>query len=431
MSEHGQAAADTTTQPGKPGRLRSLDAFRGFDIAAMILVNMTWSRDANWIQLFHIGWNEGRQGATLTDLVFPWFLFIAGVAMPFSMTRGRGAALPAWRKIVSAFRRGLVIYTLGLVLDAASSGQFVFFKWNILQLIGAAYFVGVVLMLLPIWARAAVVGLVLGVKWFVLSVFRHPEHGESVWYFAVDGVEVANRYAKGAIPVNGEQHFKSIMLTWRDDLPFASSIDWGPFLNWATSIFNLLPATTVVVMGGFVGHALLRDSARRASTAVWMIGVGLGLWLLSWLWNLHHPWSKDFFTASYALLSVGTGTALLGVFYLLIDAEAWWRSPAWLEWTGERFVNFCRVMGVNAIAIYFANEFVFKAIMTKWRMPVLSSEQHVLGAYREVLAGWSAGLFGEGGVATVSMDFAFALTWLGVWWLFAWWLDRRRIYIKV
>lgn len=411
------------TDAGKPGRLRSLDAFRGFDIAAMILVNMTWNREANWIQLFHIGWNEGNQGATFTDLVFPWFLFIAGVALPFSMSRGRGATLPAWRKLLSAFRRGLMIYTLGLILDAASGGQLMFLKWNILQLIGAAYFLGVCVSLLPIWARAIIVILILSLKWYVLSVMHHPDHGQSVWYFAVDGEVVGNRYAQGAVPVNGEQVFKSIMLTWRDDLPLAGTINWGPFLNWATNVFNLLPATAVVIMGGFVGLYLMRDTARRASTAWKLIACGLAGWLLSWIWNLSHPWSKDFFTASYALLAVSTGASLLGLFYLLIDVDRSWRFPQGLGWVGDRAIGFFRVLGVNAIAVYFANELMFKLIMTKWRVPALDAEDHVLGAYRGLLSQ----LLGSG----VMMDLAFALSWLAVWWLFAWRLDRKKIYLKV
>ncbi|MEM7516545.1 MAG: DUF5009 domain-containing protein, partial [Planctomycetota bacterium] len=77
---------------GTPARRRwiALDAFRGFDILAMLLVNVSWDRNAFPSWMFHRGWAEGRQGVTFTDLVFPWFLFIAGVCVPFSLQRGRG-----------------------------------------------------------------------------------------------------------------------------------------------------------------------------------------------------------------------------------------------------------------------------------------------------------------------------------------------------
>ena len=79
------------------------------------------------------------QGATFTDLVFPWFLFIAGCAIPLSMRSGRGRAMPAGRKIVAAVRRGLVIYLLGVLLTVAGSALdrplawTDWFAWNILQ----------------------------------------------------------------------------------------------------------------------------------------------------------------------------------------------------------------------------------------------------------------------------------------------------------
>ncbi|MEM1329744.1 MAG: heparan-alpha-glucosaminide N-acetyltransferase domain-containing protein [Planctomycetota bacterium] len=417
---------EPATEPQKPAkRLLSLDVFRGFDIALMILVNMTWDRERLPDQMFHVGWNGGEQGATITDLVFPWFLFIVGVAMPFSMTYGRGARLTRTQRLLGAFRRGLTIYTLGLILDAASSGSFVFLKWNILQLIGAAYLLGVIVLMLPRWAQITFVAAVLLAKWYVLSIMPHPEHGESVWYFAKDGVPVENRYERGAVPVNGEQVLKSAMLGWREWLPGGSF--WSPLLNWLTNIFNLLPATAVVVMGSWVGRVLIRDEDRRPQTAYQLMGLGAGLWLVSWIWTAgfwawHHPWSKDFFTASYAALSVGTGTLTLGLFYLLIDAERSWRTPELLERLGGGAAYFFRVLGVNAIALYFGNEFVFKAIGTKWKLAALSTEQPMINAYYGLIREW-LGLTAGG--------WAFAFTWLAIWWAFCWWLYRNRWFIKV
>jgi len=65
----------------RPGRLLSLDLFRGFTIAAMILVNDPGDGSASYWPLRHANWN----GWTPTDLVFPFFLFIVGVAMAFSL----------------------------------------------------------------------------------------------------------------------------------------------------------------------------------------------------------------------------------------------------------------------------------------------------------------------------------------------------------
>jgi predicted acyltransferase len=105
---------------GKPGRLLSLDAFRGFDIAAMLFVNMTWDREVFHPQFFHVPWNDPRQGATFTDLVFPWFLFIMGCAIPLRFARGeaRGGGGPSVLGV--GLRRAIVLYLLGVLLTVAS-----------------------------------------------------------------------------------------------------------------------------------------------------------------------------------------------------------------------------------------------------------------------------------------------------------------------
>src|ERR1700742_3807250 len=64
-------------------RLMSLDLFRGVTIAGMILVNNAGNEPASYWPLRHAEWN----GWTPTDLVFPFFLFIVGVAIPFSFGR--------------------------------------------------------------------------------------------------------------------------------------------------------------------------------------------------------------------------------------------------------------------------------------------------------------------------------------------------------
>ncbi|MEO0629449.1 MAG: hypothetical protein AAFY46_01815 [Planctomycetota bacterium] len=427
---------------------------------------MTWDRNLLPEQMFHIGWNAGEQGATFTDLVFPWFIFIAGVAIPFSMKSGRGRSLSTPRRILIATHRAAVIYFLGLLLDAATSGQFRLLKWNILQMIAGAYLIGTVLMMTPFWAQAVFVAIVLGLKWYVLSVMPHPEHGASVWYFAVDGAAVDNRYAPGAIPVNGEQVFKSSLLATKPSFPFSESINYSPFLNWVCNAFNLLPAAVVCVLGGWTGAFIRRDPDRTARTGWLLVIAGGSAWLVSWLWNLHHPWSKDFFTASYAVLAAGTGAGLLGLIYLLLDASPPLPSAVprafgvagllaataaialdaeqWVQnWTVGLAVSglicwrlpvrcfafgFFRVFGLNAIAIYFVNELLFKMVFTKWSMPLFDTDNTIVGT----LYSWlRADRIDTTQLDTIIGSWLFASVWLAGCWLFVRWLDRKGWYIKV
>ena len=185
----------------------SLDAFRGFDIAAMLFVNMTWDRAVFHPQFFHIEWNDPQQGATLTDLVFPWFLFIMGCAIPLSVRSGRGKGRRWWTVLAVGLKRAVVLYLLGVLLTVASGAYdnplkwTQLLSWNILQLIGVGYFVALAVFLLPRWAQVAfVVGVLVG-KWALMTLMP--------WEF-VDGL-VASRAPEGA-PVGPSTwaHFDAI-----------------------------------------------------------------------------------------------------------------------------------------------------------------------------------------------------------------------------
>src|SRR5436190_385783 len=92
-------------------RLESLDVFRGLTIAAMILVSTPGTWDAVYPPLDHAAWH----GWTPTDLVFPFFLFAMGAAVPFALARRRDGRRTVGRHVV---RRAVVLFTLGLVLNA-------------------------------------------------------------------------------------------------------------------------------------------------------------------------------------------------------------------------------------------------------------------------------------------------------------------------
>jgi predicted acyltransferase len=103
-------------QPSKSGahdRLVSLDAFRGAAIAAMILVNNPGKWSKVYAQLRHAQWN----GWTLADCVFPFFLFIVGVAIVFSLGKRRESTYPGGQPLLRILRRTCILFALGLLLN--------------------------------------------------------------------------------------------------------------------------------------------------------------------------------------------------------------------------------------------------------------------------------------------------------------------------
>jgi predicted acyltransferase len=164
-----------------PQRLVSLDVFRGITIAGMLLVNNpgTWSHV--YAPLRHTEWH----GWTPTDLIFPFFLFIVGVAMTFSfgkqLERGMDRTVLLWK----AAKRALVLFVLGLILHS--------FPWwsadlstlripGVLQRIALAFLVATPMVLwLRIWGQAvAALALLLG-YWALMAWVPVPEYGAGVW----------------------------------------------------------------------------------------------------------------------------------------------------------------------------------------------------------------------------------------------------------
>jgi predicted acyltransferase len=379
------------TQPGNkedrhpaPRRLESLDAFRGMVIVLMFLVNVAGHDPAfpGWFR--HRGWNGGGMGNGLADFVFPWFLFIVGVAIPFSMASGRGRGVPAWRRMLKALRRGVTIYLLGTLLWCATIAYDrpitldVFLHWDILPLIGFGYVLGVVLHHTPVWGRIAFVAAVLAGKWAILRVVAHPELGEVVW-----------------TQTESTQHWVRAELGWL-----------------GTALTQGLPAASLVVLGDLTGEVLGRDRGCPKRRAAWLGVAGLALAGLGYAWHLLGlPFSKDFFTSSYVLVTAGTGVAVLAAMLFLVDVARVTRLTP------------LRVYGLNAITVYVLAELLWKTVWMRWQvatpgggssLAITAAKAWLAVPLGEMLAAWArVGLY------------------IVLYWLVAAWMHRRGLYLKV
>ena len=308
-------------------RLPSLDAFRGLVIVLMLLVNAAGTDPAfpSWFP--HRGWNGGDMGIGLADLVYPWFLFIAGVSIPFSIERGRGATLTPARRIVAAAARGARLYLLGVMLVAASVayasplGLSILLRWDILQMIGLATLLATCAAHLPRAAQVLLVATVLAFKWAILTQVTMPGRDAVVWT-ATESVQAWMR------------------------------TEWG----WlGTALTQGLPAAAVAVLGSLVGRDLLRsDGSTRARNSLLVRGSMMATCGVAWHLLGDMPMSKDFFTSSYVLFASGTACLLLAAKHEAFDRRSL-GSPAML-------VHF----GTNAIAVYVFAELAWRTCLTKW-----------------------------------------------------------------
>lgn len=311
----------------RPSRLLSLDIFRGATIAGMILVNNPGNGPAAYAQLHHAAWN----GWTFTDMIFPFFLFIVGVAMTFSFARrtGEGASRPTL--MVHIVRRSAIIFALGLFVNGFPFGllpgtEFSLSTWRIpgvLQRIALCYLLaGTIFLYSGVGAQCLWTAGLLACYW--LAVFLIPVPG----------------YGAGFLEPKGN-------LLWYVDSTLLAGHTWV----WAPSqgfdpegIISTFPAIGTTLCGILAGH-WLRTERPRVRKAGALVASGIVLLVLGLLLDRWLPINKNMWTSSYVLLMAGWASACLGILFWIVDVRGLkrWAAP---------FV----ILGMNAIAVYVASE---------------------------------------------------------------------------
>jgi predicted acyltransferase len=368
------------------GRLTSLDAFRGATIAGMILVNNPGSWSYVYAPLLHAEWH----GWTPTDLIFPFFLFIVGVAMPISfgkrLARGdskRGLA----RHVVT---RSAILFGLGLFMALFPT----FSDWGTLRIPGVLQRIGVVYLVastlyLTLGARgrwSALAVILLG-YWALMTLVPVPGFG------AGDLSPGGNLGAYLDRLILGQQHL------YRADV-------WDP-----EGLLSTLPAVGTALLGIFTGEWLVSDRAAGAKVKGLLVASAVAV-ALGLLWDLLFPINKKIWTSSYVVFCAGMAGLILGAFYWMIELRARkkWSRP---------FV----IYGMNAIAVFVGSGLLTKTLI---KIPVAAPDGQSTSVYgwmyRHLFASWAGPLHGS---------FAFALSYVGFWLFLMWLLYRRRIFIKI
>lgn len=360
----------------KPVRLLSLDAFRGLTILLMLLVNNMALDSFTPKHLTHAAWNGG---ANLADMVAPWFLFCVGVAIPFSAASFARSGKPAWQYDLKILRRGLLLVFLGCLIDSSLYNRPVFCL-DVLQLIGLAYVVGALLYDLPFSRRMAIAALLLVAYWAFIKFVPIP--GEGAGFFTQDHnlITHINRNYLSAVNLVG--------------------------------LFSIIPTAALVLIGSAVGDLLRRRDKDQMWTVAWLLVTGLALTIGGVVWNASLVFNKTLWTPSYILLSAGTGSLVLCLFYLIIDANRIWK------WSFPLVV-----FGANAILAYVAPILVKVLILQKWQVSVPGhGHVTVLQRFLDVLVAHFGRLPG---------GWMYTIAYIAVWWLVLWQLYRRKLFLRV
>jgi predicted acyltransferase len=366
------------SEPRVRERVVALDAFRGMTIAGMILVNNPGSWDDVYGPLTHAEWN----GWTLADLIFPFFLFIVGVAISVSFadrsSRNVGQVLT---RIV---RRTLLLFALGIALNALMSfnGFATLRIPGVLQRIALCYLAASLVSLAtgPRGEIALLVGMLTG-YWALLELVPVPGVGAG----HLDPQSNLAAYIDRR--VFGEGHL------YRQT--------WDP-----EGLLSTMPAIATTLFGVLAGRWFFGKRPARQTTlgliVAGALAVALGMLMSRWM-----PINKNLWTSSFATFTAGMALMLFGVFFWLIDVMRVRRSV-------RPFV----VFGVNSIAVYVLSMALGEVL-----------DQITLGDdnLRERICAWLFTWWAPPEAASLLFALSYVLVWLGVMEV----LYRRRIFIRI
>ena len=335
-------------------RLLALDVMRGFTIMAMILVNNPGSWSHMYAPLKHAEWH----GWTPTDLIFPFFIFIVGVSISFSINIMKSKGMTNSQILTSATTRTVKLILLGWFL-ALFYYNFVSsqFSWlddrllsmrimGVLQRIGIVYLICTCLFLyfkqrgLLVWGAAFLIGYTL-VMLFVPYADDNGTTYQGLW-------ENGNNFA-----------------AWLDHTVLTAThvyAQTAPFTSDPEGIFSTIPALTTCISGILVGSYI--HQARKSlamSHLAKMTLIGIVLVIAGYALNGITPINKALWTPSYVLLSSGLAMITLNICLYLIDIKHYkqWTTP---------FI----VFGVNSIAF-----FMFAGVLARILIMVPVADSHL------------------------------------------------------
>jgi predicted acyltransferase len=307
-------------------RLYSLDVFRGLTIAGMILVNNPGSWKYVYSPLRHAEWH----GWTPTDLIFPFFLFIMGVAITLSLSKRKELGLPQSKIIYKIIKRSLILFALGIILHLYPFYNFQLSKLRIpgvLQRISLCYFFSAILFLkLKPKNLAIITGFIL-IGYYL-----------SITFIPVPGYGAGNLNPEGNLASYIDRFVFRGTRLWKGT--------WDP-----EGILSTFPAVTTTILGIFAG-LILKDNRKDIEKFLRMLLTGISLTVSGYIFSFFFPINKNLWTSSYVLFTGGLAYIFFSLCFLLFDFFK-------LRKLGIPFVIF----GVNPIAVYFLSGIITKTLL--------------------------------------------------------------------
>ena len=368
----------------EPRRIYSIDIFRGMTIALMIIVNNPGSWGHVYAPLLHAKWH----GCTLTDLVFPFFLFLVGASMRFAFVKWHYFPSKEFHKHI--FWRTFSIFLAGIILNAY---PFIKQDWDwssfrilgVLQRIALAY--GLSALMIIRFDFKQMVQILTGILLFYWGILWVGVSGDPF------GLET-NLVRKLDILILGEEHLYR---------------GFGLYFD-PEGLLSTIPSIGTVIIGYLMG-GMLHTTKNYTDCSKRMAIFGIVITLIGYIWGFAFPINKALWTSSYVLFTGGIATIILSILTYLIDIKNW-KRPFW----------FFEVFGTNSIFLFMISGLWAKTIINiKLELNDSSvSAYHYL--YKTIFFPVAGDLNGS---------FLFALSHVLGFWLILYWMYRKEIRIKL
>ncbi len=374
-------------------RLVSLDVFRGITILGMIMVNNPGTWSAMYGPLRHADWH----GWTPTDLIFPFFLFIVGVAIVYANAGKLSKGISKSELVTSAGKRSLILFGLGLFMAAypvfTFDPEFGFRAgldklriMGVLQRIAVCYFAATIIFLyfkpraMFIWLFSFVV-----VYWLAMTFIPVPVHGAGLFDDKINNLAA---YIDRA--VLGEH-------MW-----VGTGRQWDP-----EGFLSTFPAISTTLIGVWAGLILRNKEYDETRKVAELMIVGSLLIVLGYVWDWHFPINKGIWSSSYAVFTGGQGMVGLALCYWFVDVKG---QKSWTQ----PFV----VYGVNAITVFVMSGLIARTLGI-FQVGDVSVQR------------WIFLTFFDSWLSTINASLVYSLVWVFAWYLILHLMYRKNIILKV
>lgn len=324
-------------------RLISLDAFRGFTIAGMIIVNDAGSWSHVYPPLRHASWH----GITPTDFVFPFFLFIVGVSIALAYTKRMERGVAVAQMSGKIWKRFFIIFALGLFLALFPNFNFGNIRIpGVLQRIAIVFLVCAFIFLKTSWRTQlyTTIGLLVS-YWLLMTLVPIPidsvvqqaiETGEVMRSSGPVPVKVPRVISEGFIAANLEPGLN--LQAWVDRHFVPGRLyekTWDP-----EGLLSTLPAIASGLTGMLAGKLWLSQQ-KMEQKLIWLFTLGFAAIAIGGLWHYVFPYNKNLWSSSFVMYTSGLATMGLAASIWLVDVLGY-----------QKWTKVGVIFGANAITAY-------------------------------------------------------------------------------